>query len=141
MTIQKAIDRVFSIRPDSFSTEEKVEWLNTLDGQVYIETILTHENPDQIVFAPYDPSNLDVELLIPFPYDKVYLSYLKSMIAASYGENDEYNNAAVEYNKNMNEFKAYWNRRHLPVLEGAKTSSLAKEMYIYPDETPLERKI
>ena len=45
MTIQEAIDRVDILKPNHFTDEDKIGWLNTLDGQVWRELITTHEQP------------------------------------------------------------------------------------------------
>lgn len=138
MKIKTAIDRVYAVRPDSFSIEEKVEWLNQLDGQIYQEVILTHENPSNIAFSKYDPSDLERELLIPFPYDKIYLSYLKVMIEESYGETEAYNNALYLFNENKKDFKAYWNRTYRPIRSGSKMKNCGGSVCVYPCESPLD---
>ena len=141
MKLQEALDRAFSIRPDSFPPEEKVAWINELDGQLFIETISTHENPEQIVFQKYDPSNLDSELLIPFPYDKVYISYLKMRVSEAYGDSEEYNNAVYLFNNQMEEFKAYWNRTHRPILPYENKRTCPGGLYyVYPCDGPLEKR-
>lgn len=139
MKIQEAIDRAFLIRPDSFPVEEKVAWLNEFDGQLYIETILTHENNEGISFSKYGPSDLDAELLIPFPHDKVYPSYIKMKVSESYGETEEYNNDAHIFNKHLEEFKAYWNRtyRSFPPC-GVKKPCPGGIYYVYPCDDPLK---
>ena len=136
MKIKEAIERTFALRPDSFLIEEKVAWLNELDHKLYLEVILTHENGRKpapfehyfvyncgVCYTPsetetktewkqYDPSNLETELLVPAPYDKLYISYLKSKIEEAYGETERYNNSAYIFNNELQDFKAYWNRTH-----------------------------
>lgn len=136
MKIKEAIERTFALRPDSFPPEEKVAWLNELDHKLYLEVILTHENgrkqaPCEHYFVyncgvccipsetetktewkQYDPSNLETDLLVPAPYDKLYISYLKSKIEEAYGETERYNNSAYIFNNELQDFKAYWNRTH-----------------------------
>lgn len=139
MKIQESLDRAFSVRPDTFPIEEKVAWLNEFDGQLYIETILTHENPEKIKFEKYNPSDLDRDLLIPFPYDKIYPSYLKMKVSEAYGETDEYNNDVYAFNKHLDEFKAYWNRTHRPLSSVANNRSCPGGIYyVYPCEGPLK---
>ena len=40
MTIEQAIDRADRLRPNQYSTTEKVRWLSELDRQVYSEVLL-----------------------------------------------------------------------------------------------------
>ena len=116
MKIKEAIDRTYFLRPDSFSADEKVAWLNELDHQLYLETILTHENTNtEAPLFPYTADNMERELLIPSPYDKVYISYLKAKIEEAYGEVDSYNNAVAMFQQQMGEFKRYWHRNNMPI--------------------------
>lgn len=138
MKIKTAIDRVYAVRPDSFTPDEKVEWLNHLDGQIYQEVILTHENPQNISFSKYDASDLEKELLIPFPYDKIYTSYLKMMIEEAYGETEAYNNALYLYNENKKDFLSYWNRTYRPLPAGRKKVSHCGALFVYSCESPLD---
>lgn len=116
MKIKEAIDRTFSLRPDSFSQEEKIAWLSELDHQTYLEVFSAHENNkvDASVF-PYNAENMETELIIPSPYDKVYISYLKAKIEEAYGEVDSYNNAVAMFQQQMGEFKRYWHRNNMPI--------------------------
>lgn len=116
MKIKEALDRTFALRPDSFPQEEKIAWLNELDHQTYIEVFATHENntASEAVF-PYTAEAMDQELLIPSPYDKVYISYLKARIEEAYGENDSYNNAVTMYQQQLSDFRRYWHRKNRPI--------------------------
>ena len=138
MKIQKAIDRAFSLRPDSFSIPTKVEWLNELDGQIWLELFSVRENPEGITFEQYNDEDLDRELLIPFPYDKLYPSYLKMKALEAYGDTDDYNNAAYAYNKQMADFKVYWGRTHRQRKKEQKTA-FDGILYVYPNGDPFER--
>ncbi len=116
MKIKEALDRTYALRPDSFGQEEKIAWLSELDHQLYREVFLTHENNTASPSAfPYSPCDTEKELMIPAPYDKVYISYLKAKIEEAYGEVDSYNNAAAMYHQQLGEFKRFWHRNNKPL--------------------------
>ena len=139
MNIKTAIDRAFSLRPDSFSEEVKVEWLSYLDAQLFVELIQTRENPEGITYSRYYPDNMDQELIIPFPYDKVYVSYLKMKVLEAYGDTEGYNNAAYLYNQDMSEFKSHWGRTHRQI-DARRKQNLCGANYVYPCECPLNER-
>ena len=138
MTIQQLLDRKSIIDKDSFPPELKVMWLSELDGQLYIEVINTHENPEGIKFEPYAESDLGKPLLVPFPYDKLYVPYLMAKVAEAYGESEEYNNHTNSFITAMNEFKAYWNRTHMPISPIQKKQKTTGTLYVYTSDNPLE---
>ena len=43
MTIEKAIDRADRLRPNQYTTTEKIQWLSELDSQVFSEVLLMAE--------------------------------------------------------------------------------------------------
>lgn len=138
MTIQQLLDRKSIIDKDPFPTELKIAWLSELDAQLYIEVIQTHENPDGIKFDPYDPGDLRKTLLVPFPYDKLYVPYLMAKVAEACGESEEYNNHTATFIAAQNEFKAYWNRTHMPISPAQKKRKETGTLYVYTSDNPLE---
>ena len=81
MTIMEAIHRIDSVKPNRYSQQEKVQWLSILDGRVKAEIIDTHEDGDTSNFKGYtEKTDLDTALLVPAPYDDVYLFWLESNI-------------------------------------------------------------
>jgi hypothetical protein len=138
MTIQEALDRKSLINTDSFPKELKIAWLSELDAQIDIEVIQRHENPEGITFEKYNPDKCGKELLVPFPYDKLYIPFLLAKCAEAYGEIEEYNNYLLSYNSALKEFKAYWNRTYMPLSDSVKREKKTGVMYVYPVESPLE---
>lgn len=141
MTIQQALDRKSIVDKDSFPPELKIPWLSELDAQLFIEVIQTHENPDNVTFKPYTPEDAGKPLLVPFPYDKLYIPYLMARAAEAYGEIDDFNNHNAVYEKFLREFKGYWNKKYRPILPGTRTVKPGGIVYVYPTENPLERKV
>lgn len=115
MTILEAINRVDSTKPNSYTQIEKVDWLSTLDGVVKREIIDTHEGGDDIVYNGYDAdTSLDTELLVPAPYDDIYIRWLESRIDYANGEYGRYNNSLIAYNDAFDLYANYYNRKHMP---------------------------
>ena len=55
------------------------------------------------------------ELLIPFPYDELYLRYLLMRIDLENGELDRYNNEAAQFNRLWQSFAGQYCRTHRPL--------------------------
>ncbi len=121
MTIIEAINRIDHLKPNAYSQQDKVRWLSRLDGVVKKEIIDTHEGGEDVIFEGYnDETLLTTELLIPAPYDEVYVRYLEMQIDYANGEYNKYNNSIVEYNTAFLAFEKYYNRNHTPKSYGAR---------------------
>lgn len=115
MTIIEAINRIDAIKPNSYSQSEKVKWLSTLDGIIKTEIVDTHEGAEGSTFSGYnDDTNINMKLLVPAPYDDIYLFWLESKIDYWNGELGRYNNSIVMYNTAYSVYEKYYNRMHLP---------------------------
>ena len=116
MTIMEALHRIDSIKPNSYSQTEKVQWLSTLDGIIKAEIIDTHEDLEGIEFEGYSENTaLNHKLLVPAPYDEVYLFWLESKIDYWSGEVGKYNNSVSMFNNAYDAFAKYYNRTHKPL--------------------------
>lgn len=115
MTIFDAINRIDAIKPNSLTQLEKVRALSTLDGIIKNNIIDTHEGSEGVVFGGYtQETDLTTELLVPAPYDVIYLYWLESTIDYWNGETGKYNNSIELYNTAYSEFERYYNRTHMP---------------------------
>lgn len=116
MKLGDAISRLDELKPNSFSRGQKIFWLSTLDSTVKEEIIDRHEGAEEITFAPYGESTADsTELLIPAPYDEVYLRYMEAQIDYANGEYDRFNNSNTMYAAAYTAFARAYNRSHLPL--------------------------
>ena len=114
MKIIEAINRIDSLMRNTYTQNDKVAWLSEVEFDVVNNVINTHEG-DEITFSGYDGStDLQTELLIPAPFDKVYLLWMEAQIDYYNGEYDKYNNAADLFTANYEAFKNYYNRTHKP---------------------------
>ena len=115
MTIIEAIDSINSLKPNSFTQEDKIKWLSTLDGIIKKEIIDTHEGAEGVEFNGYDENTpLDTVLLVPPPYDDIYLKWLEAKIDYINGDTARYNNSMIMYNTAYSAFQRYYNRTHMP---------------------------
>ena len=116
MTLIEAINRIDVLKPNTYSQQEKVKWLSTIDGIIKKEIIDTHEGADKVVFVGYDDNtNLATELLVPAPYDDVYTRWLEAQIDYANGEYARYNNGVQAYNDAYSAYFKYYNRTHMPI--------------------------
>lgn len=116
MTIIEAINCIDATNPNNYTQPEKVAWLSTLDGVIKKEIIDTHEGAEAVTFNGYtEETPLDTELLVPAPYDEVYLFWLQSKIDYWNGEMGKYNNSISMYNTAYSAFEKAYNREHKPI--------------------------
>ena len=113
MKIIEAINQIDSLKHNTYSQDNKVTWLSRLDSMVKKHIIDTHE--DEVDFSGYDSlTDLQTELLVPAPYDEVYLRWMEAQIDYHNGEYEKYNNAIEMFNTTFNSYQNYYNRTHKP---------------------------
>lgn len=114
MKIIEAINRIDSLKHNTYTQSDKVLWLSRLDAMVKKHIIDTHEG-DKVAFTGYDDStDPQTELLVPAPYDEMYLQWLEAQIDYHNGEYDKYNNATEMFNTAYEGYQNYYNRTHMP---------------------------
>ena len=115
MTLNDAISGIDHIKPNGYSQSEKIKWLSTLDCAVKTEIIDKYEQSKDTSFLGYDDSTpLSTSLLVPSPYDDIYLRYLEMQIDYSNNEYGKYNNSKTLYNSAFSAFKRHYNQTHMP---------------------------
>lgn len=115
MKIIEAIQKVDTLKPNNYSSEDKIKWLSTLDGIIKIEIIDTHEGSDKVEFNGYDISSLETELLVPAPYEDIYVKWLEAQIDYNNSEIGKYNNSMAMFNIAYGNYERYYNRKHMPI--------------------------
>lgn len=116
MTLMEAISRVDSIKPNRYTQVEKIKWLSTIDGIVKAEIFDTHEGGESASFVGYDDiADLLRVLLVPEPYDEIYIRWLEAQIDYANGEYGKYNNSITMYNAAFDAYAKYYNRLHKPI--------------------------
>ena len=115
MTIIEAINKIDTLKPNSYTQLEKIRWLSDLDGVIKTEIIDTHEGGEHIVFNGYDEkTDINSELLVSAPYEDIYVKWLESKIDYSNAEYGKYNNSSMAYNNAFSVFERYYNRHNMP---------------------------
>ena len=118
MTIAEAISKVKSSRPGNYDDDQMIEWLSNLDARVKTQIIDTHECHEPVYFYGYDSQ--DEELLVPAPYDEMYLRWLEAMIDYQNSEDERYNNAIMLFNNAYEGYKKHYTRTHKPISAGER---------------------
>lgn len=121
MKIYKVIEQIKNTKPSQYTDEQLVDWLSALDGQVWADLMKRYGAPAPVL--PYRPEVLGRELLIPFPYDGIYMVYLAAQIDYHNAEFERYNNGMMLYNAQLQAFYNAYTREHVaePVyMKGVK---------------------
>ena len=133
MTPNKAIEIVDKLKPNSYSEEDKLRWINELDGMVkrlvfqwdekYFQELEERYKSEELTEEQYKelldkaksysyPEDMDKELLIPAPFDDTYTLFLEAKIDYYNREYGNYNNSAIMFETQYNEYKKAYIREH-----------------------------
>ena len=121
MKIIEAINKADELKFNAFSQEQKVSWLSRLDHMVKTQIIDTHEGGEAVDFTGYDgDTDMHTILLIPAPFDEVYLRWMEAQIDYHNGEIDKYNISITMFNTEYEAFANWYNRKYMPVSQGRR---------------------
>ncbi len=119
MTIIEAINKIDSLKPNTYTQNEKIKWLSALDALIKKEILDTHEG--DITFDGYtDYTPIDTVLIAKEPYDEMYIYWLESKIDYYNAEYAHYNNSVAAFGNMYSEFSRYYNRTHKPKTKKIK---------------------
>lgn len=90
MTIRELFTKVREERPNSFTDEKLLSFVNEIEYEVAEQLKASFD-------TEYTLEDLDVELMAASPYDRLYASYLLSQIARANEEMDNYANDAAQH--------------------------------------------
>lgn len=107
MTVNDAIQRVKDRKPNAYSDESLNDWLNECEAMVQREIMLVA--PDEIVQYAF-PEDRDKELILPRPYDALYVTYIVMMIQYVQEEYGAYNNTNLMYQTQLQAAQSYYNK-------------------------------
>ena len=120
MTLIEAISKIDNLKHNTYTHEDKVVWLSALDGMVKREIMDTHEG-DEVSFQGYDTdSDVETVLLVPAPYDQVYLRWLEAQIDYCNGEYSRFNNSMEMFHAAYQSYSNFYNRTHMPKGVGTR---------------------
>ncbi len=121
MTIAEVISKVDALMPNNYTPEDKIGWLSSLDARVKTQIIDTHKRNEPIYFYGYDSlMDQETELLVPAPYDEMYLRWLEAQIHYHNSDDDRYNNAITLFNNAYEGYKKHYTRTHMPLNHGSR---------------------
>ena len=111
----EAINTLDSMKHNSYSQSDKVAWLSRLDALVKLLIIDTHEGDGDVTFTGYDEATSpETPLLVPAPFDEIYLRWMEAQIDYANGEYTRYNNAITLYNTVFEAYRNHYHRLHMP---------------------------
>ena len=112
MTINEAIARVDDLRDNTMAPNIKIAWLEMVDQQVYNEIIKGKVGADAVTLPDYSDNDGERVLLVPPPYDMLYVYRLEAEICYKNQEIDRQANALTRYNELMDAFAKQYAREH-----------------------------
>lgn len=116
MKIKEAIAFARKLSGNSIDDDTLCRWLSELDGRLMLDFYKGSEWMSYSV-----PQDEDHYLLVPFPWDEMYVHYLEAMVYYSNGEFERYRNSYEMYNKKELDYRQWYARNQLPVsLEALK---------------------
>ncbi len=116
MTCGELIAAADSLRPNQYSSEQKLRWLHRLDGQIRRELLETHEKPADGEI-PEEPAAYteQTKLLVGFPYEsELYTAYLFCQIDLHNGEISRYQQSLALLSAAWRQLADSINRERLP---------------------------
>lgn len=132
MTVAGLIEQYNTERPNNVDDAHKVQWIKKIEQMIINEVILTHEhNPmDEIglqlqvsgstlhierggtLSQHMDKFDLDTELIVPEPYDDIYMYFIDQRIALNQNDTRRFNSAAAMYNNALLQYQQFYNRTY-----------------------------
>lgn len=119
MKIIEAINQIDSLKRNTFKTDQKVIWLNSLESMVKRLVIDTHEGGEDVPFDGFTKdTDVHTQLLMPAPFDLAYIYWLEAQIHYANEDIDMYNNAISMFNSHFDSYKAWYKQNHRPIGSG-----------------------
>lgn len=116
MKIIEAISRIDGLKHNTYTQSEKIAWLSRVDSIVKRLIIDTHEGWEEFTFSGYDDkTDVETEMLVPAPFDEMYLRWLEAQIDYANGEYGKYNNSILMYQTAYDSYANYYNRNNMPL--------------------------
>ena len=107
MTVNEVLARVKDRKPNAYSDESLVDRLNDCEAMVQRELLLTV--PDEIIQYNF-PDDRDKELILPRPYEELYVTYIIMKIQFDQEEYTAYNNSQLMFTAQYQDAQGYYNR-------------------------------
>jgi len=117
MTIEKALDLADQLKPNMMSRQVKIGFLNEIDQLIWNELVMTHCHTEEEETKPEYDTDTDegTELIVPTPYDMLYVYWLMARIDHLNQEIDKYNNDRALFDNAYEQASDWWTRTRMPV--------------------------
>ena len=116
MTLMEAINKTDELKHNTYPQGVKIGWLSAVDQRVKTLIMDTHEGGETVLFSGYgEDAKPDTVLLIPAPFDEVYLRWLEAQIDYHNGEYAKYNNSIQMFHTAYDAYRSHYNRNHMPI--------------------------
>ena len=132
-TVAEIIGQYNNERPNQVGDDLKVLWLRKCEQAIINEIFVSHEHDLEAeskislsvvgstlkienagTFEQHiDSFDMDTHLLVPEPYDDLYLHFIDQRIALNNNDKTRYNTAATQYNNALLTFQQYFNRTYI----------------------------
>lgn len=116
MKIKDAIAYVDTVKPNAFDDAAKILWLNEVEGLVQTEAMLIAV-ADLVEYTA--ETDVETELLVKSPHDKIYRAYLVAMVDFANGEYNRYANTVEMFNTYFSEYVVWYADKYRPADGGA----------------------
>lgn len=115
MTVNEVITKVNKLKDNSMDETLIKGFIEDVDKRIFNEVVKTHHDPitTQTFDERYPLQNNSV-ILAPDEYAQFYEHYAIAQIDFFNGEYDRYNNNMFRYNTALRDYKAFYNRTHMP---------------------------
>ena len=116
MKISEVIAKLDGLKPNAFTLEDKIGWIDELEWRIKRKIVDTHEVIEPVEFDGYaGEESMEQVLIAPAPWDIVYLRWLECMVDYYNGESARFANSRILFNDAYAGFSAWYNRTHKPV--------------------------
>ncbi len=109
-TINKVLETLSRLKPNTVKDEDIARWLLELDGQLFKELYM----PEDTIRPQKWPEDGDLELTASAPYDCLYEYYTLAQIEFYQREYGNYNNTMELFNDALDNYRRAYRRDHLP---------------------------
>ncbi len=106
MIVSETIEKVKERKPNAYEDHTLLEWLNEIEARVQRDLL---DTAPEGIFSYSIERDMERELLLPKPYDVVYLHYIIAMIEFNQQEYEAYNNTVELLNSTFSAAQKYYN--------------------------------
>lgn len=112
ITAKDVIDAVEKVRPNAYSDEEKLKWINEVEGKIHDEIIKNSEIGKDNEFVTV--SSPDTLLTADSRFSQMYVYYLLAKIDFFDNEPTKYNNDLAMFDSTYESFACWHIRTYVP---------------------------